>query len=241
MRVPSIVLLAAACAAAPARPTPPVEERVVLDSDGWRIAADLRLPAARPAPVVILLNKANGDRAAYAGLAAALAERGVASLRVDLRGHGESTNRGRFVPGTQDPAILEGPDRDVAAARRFVDGRREVDAARVGWVGASYSAEEVMVAARAAGRFDGAYAMLSPGSFSDPSFADVGASGARWLFVRSDDERFVKAWLDEKARAASPQAEVWVIPAGKAHATDILREHPETVGRLADWLAAALR
>lgn len=240
MRV-AILLLACSCAAAPVRPTAPVEERIELDSDGWRIVAELLLPAApRPAPVAILLHKANGDRGAYRGLARALAARGVASLRVDLRGHGESVNRGRFVPGTTDPAILEGADADAAAARRLVASRRELDGARVAWVGASYSAEEMMIAARRSS-YDRAYVALSPGSFSDESFAGVAPSGARWLFVRSDDERFVRAWLDERARAASPAAEVWVIAAGKAHASDILGAAPETVPRLAEWIAAALR
>lgn len=233
-------LLCVACAAAPARPAAITEERVVLDSGPWRIVGDLVIPARRPAPAVILLNKANGDRGAYAGLARALADRGVASLRVDLRGHGESINAGRFVPGTTDPAILEGSDADIAVAHRHLEGRPEIDARRLGWVGASYSAEEMMIAARRDG-YGRAYVALSPGSFSDASFAAVAPSGARWLFVRSDDERFVREWLDDKARAASPAAEVWVIAAGKAHATDVLAADPPTVTRLAEWIAAALR
>jgi hypothetical protein len=88
--------------------------------------------------------------------------------------------------------------------------------------------------------FDRAHVALSPGSFSDDSFAALAGSGARWLFVRSDDERFVKAWLDERVQAAAPDAEVWVVPAGRSHATDILRDHPPLVDRLADWLAGAV-
>ena len=76
------------------------ETRVVLASDGWRLVGDLLLPTMEhPAPAVLMLNKADGTRAAYEGLARLLAERGIASLRIDLRAHGESTNLGRFVPG----------------------------------------------------------------------------------------------------------------------------------------------
>ena len=74
--------------------------RVVITSDGWKLIADLMLPeASAPPPAVLMLNKAVGDRKAYVDLARHLAGRGIASLRLDLRGHGESVNLGRFIPG----------------------------------------------------------------------------------------------------------------------------------------------
>ena len=48
-------------------------------------------------------------------------------------------------------------------------------------------------------------------------------------------------WLDAKVRALAPEAELWVVPAGSAHATDLLAADPAFAGRLAEWLARRLR
>ena len=82
---------------------------------------------------------------------------------------------------------------------------------------------------------------LSPGDFSDDSFRAAAASCAAWLFVRSDDERFVREWLDAKVRDLAPIAEVWVVPAGSAHATDLLAADSTLASRLTDWLGEKLR
>ena len=83
-----------------------------------------------PAPLVVLLHKAAGDRAIYRDLAARLAAAGIGSLRVDLRGHGASTTRGRFVPGQSDVS-LEGTERDVTAIWQF--GGRHPVSIPAGW------------------------------------------------------------------------------------------------------------
>jgi dienelactone hydrolase len=221
-------------------PPPPVtgERTVAIPSDGWTLRADLRLPEQRPAPLAILLHKAAGDRAIYRELSARLAAQGIGSLRVDLRGHGESVDRGRFIPG-QTLTVLEGTDRDVAAVWRFVRGLAGVDTSRLAVVSGSYSSEAATRAARAAG-FGRAHVALSPGDFSDDSFRAAAGSGAVWLFIRSDEERFVGAGLDAKVRALAPEAELWVVPAGSAHATDLLAADPGLAGRLSDWLVRRL-
>jgi alpha-beta hydrolase superfamily lysophospholipase len=50
-----------------------------------------------------MLNKTAGDRDIYRNLAMQLAERGIASLRLDLRDHGSSINQGQFIPGKNPP------------------------------------------------------------------------------------------------------------------------------------------
>ena len=59
--------------------------------DTWILVGDLSLPDSdNPAAVVLMLNKAAGDRTVYEEMARALHDRGIASLRLDLRGHGDS-------------------------------------------------------------------------------------------------------------------------------------------------------
>jgi dienelactone hydrolase len=220
------------------RRAPAGERTVAIPSEGWTLRGDLRLPQRTPAPLAILLHKAAGDRAIFRELAARRATAGIGSLRVDLRGHGESVDRGRFVPG-QGLAVLEGTDRDVAAIWRYVRAMAGVDTSRLAVVSGSYSSEAAAKAAREVG-YGRAHVALSPGDFSDDSFRAAAASRAAWLFVRSDDERYVGEWLDEQARELAPAAELWVLHAGSAHATDLLAADPDLTGRLTDWLVRRL-
>ncbi len=208
--------------------------RDTIEIAGWRLIGDRVSVGAARAPFVLLLHKAAGNRFAFAELATLLAERGIGSLRIDLPGHGQSTNLGTFVPG--DPAGI--PETDVVPELlRRLRRLPEVDPASLGVVAGSYTAE---LAARA-GRVDGfaaAYVMMSPGSLSDSSIAAIRASGAAWLLIRSPNERFVRAWLDTLASRTG--AELWISDANAAHASDILLADRAAAPRIADWLAARL-
>lgn len=214
----------------------------MVESGGWELAGDLVVPKSeRPVPAVILLNKAAGDRRAYEGLARRLAENGVASLRIDLRGHGESVNKGKFVPGSQGAlSLIEGSDQDVTSAFRYLKTVPGVDGQKIGFVGASYSGEEMAVSARKHG-YGKAYVALSPGSFSVESMEAIDGSGLPWLFVKSAAER-AKSLQDffPLLRRKSRTAQLMEV-AGTEHATDILGAHPELAEMIAVWLRHHLR
>jgi len=219
-----------------------LETRIVVESEGWKIIGDLLIPKARrPVPAVILLNKANGDRKVYEKLAKDLEDQGIASLRVDLRGHGESTNRGKFVPFQENAAwIMENADKDISAVFQYLKKVKGVDSSRIGFVGASYTGEEMAVSARKSG-YGKAYVALSPGSFSEESMDAIDRSNVSWLFIKSTEER-AKTLKDffpvlrQKSRSAQLMEVV-----GAEHATDILNAHPELAEMLAVWLKHHLR
>ncbi len=211
-------------------------ERVVIESDGWELIGDLQLPLSNPPyPAVFLFNQAAGERGVYAELANLLQERGIASLRLDLRGHGESTNLGRFVPGEKsaDPMIWDA-ELDVIAAHKFLSADTRFDESRFGFVGASYSGEEIAEA----GRFNGygaLYVMLSPGSLSESSIERIDESRAKWLFVASRDDSFLKE-TTKAAWTVSASLELNIIP-GASHATDMLTEYSGLAERIAIRIA----
>ena len=218
------------------------EHRVEIESAGWTLVGDLRIPQSDHAvPAALLLNRAAGNRAVYAELAAQLAQRGVASLRLDLPGHGESTNLDRFVPGETDSIGLErmiwGADVDVAAAHRYLAARPEVDPERVAMVGASYSGEEMAEAGRKHG-YARAYVALSPGSWGETTIAALDETPASWLFVVCRDERFLKE-IAAEVQARTRQVEILYLP-GTQHATGILESRPDVNERIAVWLAHQL-
>lgn len=207
-------------------------ERITIESGEWKIVGNLTLPkAATPLAAVILLNKAAGDRTAYTALADQLARYGIGSLRIDLRGHGESINRGRFVP-TEGTAILKDTERDIAAAHEWLRKDKRVDAARIGFVGASYSGEMMMQAARING-YGAAYVALSPGSLSDESIAAIDSERLAWLLIVSRHERHLTEVV-KALRAQSRSAEFLEL-SGTEHATRLLAAHPDLAERIAVW------
>ena len=219
---------------------PDTETRVVIENDGWELVGDLRLPVADgPVPAVLMLNKAAGDRTVYRELAEQLASRGIASLRLDLRGHGESTNLGRFVPGEvpHDPLIWDS-EADVIAAHRYLMDLDAIDSDRIGMVGGSYSGEEMAEAGRLF-QYAQAYVELSPGSFTDESIAAIDTSGVPWLFIASKNERHLKE-ITAAVRAESETVEMIILP-GTEHATRILEARPDMAERIAVWLAQRLQ
>lgn len=213
-------------------------ERVVIESEGWKIVGDLLVPRSpRPVPAVLMLNGVARDRTPYRELADELARLGIASLRVDLRGHGESTNLGKFVP-YQTLSLLEESDRDVAAALELLRGDKRIDPARVGLVGASYSGEAMMVAGKRNG-YGAAYVALSPGSLSDESIAAIDKHKLPWLLVVSRHERHLKE-VAQALRDQSRTAEFLEL-SGTEHATNLLGAHTDLSVRIAVWFRHKLR
>lgn len=211
---------------------------VRLRNDGWTLAGTLRRPDnLGPVPAVLLLNGAARDQRAYLGLARELAARGVASLRLDLRGEGGSVNRGRFEPGRSDPA-LNGAERDVAVALRWLGRQPGIDGARLGALGASYSGEAMAIAGRMGTRA-AAYVALSPGSLSDTTIGQIDSIGRPWWLIASRQERFAGRVV-ERIPVVSRTARVTMVE-GTSHASDLLSPHNNLEAEIADWFAARLR
>lgn len=217
-------------------------DRVIIESDGWELIGDLLVPDPHDkAPAILMLNEAAGDRQPYEQLAAELAERGIASLRLDLRGHGESTNLGRFIPqeaSDQDrETLIWNADADVVAAHQYLLMHPAVDSDRIGIVGASYSGEEMAEAGRNTA-YAHAYVALSPGSLSDESINAMDSSTVPWLFIVSKNERFLHE-IVSKVHEKTRTVEILHLP-GDKHATDILSARPGLSERIAIWLDAKL-
>ena len=217
-------------------------ERTVIESDGWALIGELQIPdRATAAPVVLMLNQAAGDRTPYGELAAELDERGIASLRLDLRGHGESTNLGAFNPqkitAKDRETMIWQADKDVIAARRFLQGHPALDANRIAIIGASYSGEEMAEAGRNSTHAS-AYVAISPGSFSGESIDEMDDSDASWLFIVSKNDPFLRE-IVANVREKTQSVEIVYLP-GDRHATDILDSRPDMATRIAAWLHQAI-
>ena len=227
------------------------EQALTFESDGWILHGDLTVPAEQPPRAFALLfHKAAGDRTAYAQMAATMAAAGIASLRVDLRGHGESTNLGAFDPelsryyDKEDPAVvanfelIRAGDRDILAVLRWLDNAPVFSELPLIMMGSSYTGEEMAEASAVHGYAD-VYVALAPGNFSEESLQAVDPSGVPWLFVRAEVELPFFPALFEAIRAGSEKAEIWVLP-GEGHATDLFKENPNLHLRLMGWINDSL-
>lgn len=211
-------------------------QNVTIGSDGWELKGDwVTPPTDAPWPAALLLNQAAGDRAPYRQLANALQENGIASLRLDLRGHGQSTNLGTFEPGEhdRDPIIWEAQE-DVHAAHEWL---KTQTTGPIAIVGASYSGEEAAEAGRRYG-FADAYVLLSPGSLSEESIASIDPSEKPWLYVASKNERFL---ADITPAVQSQTTAEMLLKPGTTHAAHLLQQHPDLNERIVTWLAHHLQ
>lgn len=210
------------------------EEKVVIEVDGWKLVGILNVPESGSAvPAVILCHQFNSNKAVYDNLAKLLAEKGIASLRLDGRGHGESTNKGRV---TRDLLRTSWPD--VVAAHKYLKGLKGIKADRIGTVSASYSGESVARAGREY-EYAQAYVVLSSGTMSKESIADLKNSAGVWWFVAAKDDPRSAANMQAADTAAKYSSFTNFEKGG--HGTNLFRSQPDLEAKIADWFAEKLK
>ena len=223
---------------------------ITIDSDGWQLKGDVALPDS-PVAFAILLHKAAGDRSAYDKMARILARHSIASIRLDLRGHGESTNLGNFdptlsrYPDRDDERIVRNfdllwsGDKDILALMRWLEGQEKFRNLPLVVIGSSYTGQEMVEAARES-RFADVYVALAPGSFDKESISAIDPSGVPWLFVRAEVELPFFPDLFDAIGKGAKSAEIWTLP-GEGHATDLFAHNVALEQRLADWIRKKLQ
>lgn len=215
------------------------EEPIRFKSEGWQIVGDLNIPdGLENPPVAVLLHTMwEGGRWEHVDFAKVLADAGIASLRIDLRAHGDSTNKGKFAYPEIDPEIMFKAHPDVIAAIEFLKARGGVDTKRLAIVGASYSGE---IAAKAGlyGGYPKAYAILASGMISAESLFRIREAGVPLLFIYAEDDHTfaVQKAVYVKRHEAG---DVWTYETG-GHATGLFETQPSVMPRLANWLKEQL-
>jgi len=148
------VFIALACPCAISATANAAESVVTLTSAGQEFVGTLMLPDGSPAPVALLLHGFTGARdelvtdhvksGVFAHTASVLAEQGIASLRIDFRGSGESLADLTFADTT-----FEGQINDASAAVTYLQSLDSVNGEDIHLVGWSQGG---LVAASVAGR-----------------------------------------------------------------------------------------
>jgi len=168
--------LLAALAATPALAQS--EEVVTIDTPLGPVIGTLETPAGDPAPVVLLFHGFTGtrdelavtgtDEGVFSRTARLLAEQGIASLRIDFRGSGES-------PGDFADTTFEGQIADGLAALAWLQSNPAVDGERLAIIGWSQGG---LVATGVAGRSGAPDAVALWAAVADPETTFGGILGA---------------------------------------------------------------
>jgi dienelactone hydrolase len=228
--------LAALLLALPAAASEPVATPMSFTTpDGFTIHGTLTIPTTGPKrhPVVILAHQFRTTRDGWAPLAERLQARGIATLALDLRGHGESADKARISDDFMASAKAVGFDKipdDLVQASQWVRKQKGIDGRRVGLAGASIGGFSVLMAE---GRIrPQATLALSPAgevAFGDKALDQAKASmakgGATLIFASSGDKG---AAANGEALRGVPGTAV-LAKAGDEHGFAYFKDRAETM------------
>ena len=219
-------------------PRPPDPNKVTIPTaDGVTLAGSWRPLVERPnAPAVLLVHDFSRDRRDWEGLAGAFSARGLATLSIDLRAHGESTKKNGTVlkispRQMSDPA---GFPRDVEAACAWL----RTKAPKTGVAGLSLGGN-LAVLATARGWADAAVVISANSERLEPLAGGKPAAARATLFIASEEAPQRAASAKALLAAAADPKKLLLVP-GSAHNLVLLEEHPEAAEAMLDWLVKQL-
>lgn len=208
-------------------------------SDGVTIAGDWTSPQGA-SKAVLLLHMMPAARQSYGQLAKELNKNGFATLAIDLRGHGQSTDQnGKKL----DYAIFT--EREHQASRLDVDSAFEFLAQKgfrenaVSLVGASIGANLALDAMR---RYAGVSraVLLSPGLDyrgvkTEPAMRALNAGQKVWLVAAEEDNYSANTVL--KLQQMKPDAATMTVFSGSDHGTTLFSSQTNLISDIVKFLA----
>jgi tetratricopeptide (TPR) repeat protein len=210
--------------------------------------------AAKPGPGVLLLHQSNRDRKSWDGVAVQLANAGINTLTLDMRGFGESggtRGESKRLPEDVDKAL------EFLMSQPGVE-RQVIGVGGAGWFGVLYSVE----AARRHPKEIKSLVSMSGETLRDGLQFLHQASQLPELFVFSDADEYpptqdamkllyVTASSSSKklVHYSATEDAPWLwyetsdpkkVPAHGGHGTDMFQVHPELSGIIVDWFVTTL-
>jgi dienelactone hydrolase len=200
--------------------------------DGTTLAGMFYEASPMPAPAVVLVHMLGRSKDEWSVVAERLAESGIASLAIDLRGHGRSGG---------DRSALPAMVTDVRAAIDWLANQPGVRPGALGVVGASLGATLAATAAADAASVR-AVAMISPSLDYRGVRLDAGAMrklGSRpvWMAASTEDPYALRTVKELTADGATREQRLSGV---RGHGTALLWADPDLARALVDWLRRTL-
>lgn len=213
-----------------------------LPAGDHEVPAVLTLPqgasAASPVPGVVLLHGTGGNKAevgdAFMQLAEDLADAGIASIRFDFLGSGEST-------GDAAAFDFSSAREDALVAAAHLQSATGVDPERVGILGYSQGGVHALLLAAGDDRFSAVVTWAAPAegmsALASDSHRSVAAEQGYFEFVIDEETsvRIGQQWIDDADDADVPEAITQIAaPILAINGADDVVVQPENAQRIAD-------
>ncbi len=177
-------------------------------------------------PAVLMLHQWESNRKSYDEFAKRLQAKGFGVLAIDGRGFGESvkTTDGKTVASSRTNETVKGMKADVGAAFDFLAKQKNVNAEKIGIVGASYGSSLAIIYGAENPKVK-AVALLSPGvnyfgnMSTEPAVKSYG-DRALLIVAADDDKESADSVKKLKNAGANDKYEVKIYPKG-GHGTGI--------------------
>lgn len=204
-------------------------------TDGVNIAANFYNPQ-NAMHAVLLLHMMPATKESFEPLAQALASAGIASLAIDLRGHGKSTKKQKVGNTSAENLNYQNfSDADHQASRLDTDSalnflkKRKIDEKNISFVGASIGANLSLDALMRYSDTKSAV-LLSPGLDyrgvkTEPSMKGISSTQKVWLISAKGDS--YSADSCETLNKLNPQNSQLTIFDGSDHGTNLFNSQPE--------------
>lgn len=231
-----MILLGAGCASQSSLTPTNMSERIILTtSDGVEIVADF-YPAGGD-KFAILLHMMPATKESWQEFASALQEKGISSIAIDERGHGESQDGPNgfkeFTDAEQAAKIL-----DVRAAWEELVGRGASSENTV-VVGASIGANLAIAYVDEMEKIPAGVA-LSPGlDYRSVTTLESVASGLgknqKILLVASEEDEYAYLSIEKLHQANKKQTEFWP-QSNLGHGTTMFENDPDLMQKVIEWI-----
>jgi acetyl esterase/lipase len=207
-------------------------EAVIQAEDGLEIRGTYLAGRNPDGSAALLLPMYGADRATWAAFAEALADSGLASLAIDLRGQGATG-------GAEDWGLARS---DVSRAFDWLAGQPGIDPDRIAVIGASIGANLALVQAASSPGAVAAVGLLSPGFdyFRVRIDGLTPQLGDTPLFLAASEGDGYSASTVRQIAGEAGGRPTLVVLDGSAHGTALFAAHPELERMLIQFVKESL-
>ncbi len=226
-------------------PAAAAPEKIVLTAaDGYKITGSLMKGDGGAG--VVLLHMYRQDRQSWQPLIEQLSARGITSLAIDMRGHGESRldpaendDAGRVL--AKDSAFFNKMHQDAEAAVRYLIDHG-IDPGRVGLVGASVGCSVAIHTVSARVEPVAAVVLMTPGKeyLGIPTMNHIKNWPGKPLLILTSSEEQQRGAAAIYDHLKNNGATLRVFEEKNIHGTNMFGEVDNVENLIADWLAGAL-
>jgi alpha-beta hydrolase superfamily lysophospholipase len=203
--------------------------------DGVTITGNYFKPLKKHAPVFLLLHMMPATKESWNEFASIIQINGYAALAIDLRGHGESTDRNGVRLDYKEFTDEEHRSsmNDIASAREFLAGLSDVDMSRIAIAGASIGAN-LALWQTSIDKDVRLIMLLSPGLNYRGILADELAKSFKGhVYILANEGDTKAADSSRKLSGIFPGETKLNILKGDMHGTNMLK--PEIMNSLLEW------